>query len=82
MKKFILGGAFAAALVLGAAYSYNKSNAGLSNLQMLNAEALAQAECSVTELGHTFVCDGSGGACVTVHSSGGTYSCSGNLISK
>lgn len=44
MKKFILGSAFAAALVLGAAYSYNNSNAGLSDLQMLNANVLAQAE--------------------------------------
>ena len=41
MKKFILGGAFAAALVLGAAYSYNNSNAGLSDLQVENIEALA-----------------------------------------
>ena len=41
MKKFILGGTFAAALVLGAAYSYNNSNAGLSDLQAANVEALA-----------------------------------------
>lgn len=58
MKKFILGGAFAAALVLGAAYSYNNSNTGLSDLQILNAEALAHSETLNTGPGKTYNCPG------------------------
>ena len=44
MKKVIFSSAFALALTLGAGYTYNATDGCLSELQLLNAEALAEAE--------------------------------------
>ena len=44
MKKVIISSAFALALMLGAGYTYNATDDSLSELQLLNAEALAEVE--------------------------------------
>lgn len=49
MKKVIISSAFALALMLGAGYTYNATDDSLSELQLANAEALAEVENNYSE---------------------------------
>ena len=66
MKKKILSGIFALALLIATGYGVNqsmKSDAAFSDMALANVEALAQSESDLC----LKVCDGSGNGCFCYH---------------